>query len=59
MKFKDWCLKYLSGLTIILGILLLLLSIFIYELNYTGWLLIIFGSILFVLDLTLFRYLDL
>ena len=54
-KLKDYLLKYLSGEAIIIGILLLMTSVFFGILSTLGWILIIFGAIWFIMDLTILK----
>ena len=54
-KLQNWCLNYLSGTTILIGIVLLFLSMFVNELSLVGWIFMFFGTIWFVLNLTLFK----
>lgn len=54
-KLQKWSLDYLSGTAILIGIALLISSMFINELSSIGWILIIFGVIWSALDLTLFK----
>ena len=55
MEIVEKFVEYLAGIAILCGIIVLLLSAIVHELSSIGWILIIFGAIWAVLDMTLFR----
>jgi len=58
MTKLEWYLENLAGVVIFFGIVFLFLSALVSELSSIGWILILFGVIWAVLDMTLFQKID-